>query len=76
MVHAEDVADAILRIVASGSSGAFNVAAGPTLDAAALAETVGGPHLPVPFGLVRWGAGVTWRLGLQPAHPGWPTPRH
>lgn len=71
VVHAEDVADAILRIVASGSSGAFNVAAGPTLDAAALAETVGGPHLPVPFGLVRWGAGVTWRLGLQPAHPGW-----
>jgi nucleoside-diphosphate-sugar epimerase len=71
VVHAEDVADAILRIVASGSSGAFNVAAGPALDAAALAATIGGTRLPVPFGLVRWGAGVTWRLGLQPAHPGW-----
>jgi nucleoside-diphosphate-sugar epimerase len=71
LVHAEDVADAIARIVATGASGAFNVAAGPALDASALAAAIGGPHLPLPFWLVRAGAGLTWRLGLQPAHPGW-----
>ena len=71
VVHAEDVASAISRLLDTGHTGAFNLAAGPTLDAGALARLVGGPRVPVPLGLLRVGALATWRAGLQPVHPGW-----
>lgn len=71
IVHAEDVASAITRLLREPVTGAFNLAAGPTLDAAALAGIVGGRRLPVPLPVLRAGALATWRAGLQPVHPGW-----
>jgi hypothetical protein len=47
-------------------TGAFNLAAGPTPDAAELVALVGSPRLPVPLPLLRAGALATWRAGLQP----------
>jgi nucleoside-diphosphate-sugar epimerase len=71
LVHADDVAKAIALILERRAVGAFNLAAGPVLDAEALAERIGGPVLPLPRSVVLAGAWATWRLGAQPAHPGW-----
>ncbi|MEU4741890.1 NAD-dependent epimerase/dehydratase family protein [Actinosynnema sp. NPDC023658] len=71
VVHAEDVARAIALILERRAEGAFNVAGDPPLTARELASVFGGFLVPVPFALVRAVAWPTWRLGLQPAHPGW-----
>jgi UDP-glucose 4-epimerase len=71
LVHSRDVADAIRRILDRRAGGAFNLAAGPVLDATGLAAGIGGPVLPLPRSVVVGAAWATWRLGLQPAHPGW-----
>ncbi|MET8797456.1 NAD-dependent epimerase/dehydratase family protein [Nocardia sp. NPDC004568] len=71
LVHAEDVAVAIGSIIEQGAGGAFNLAADPVLTAADLAATFGGFRLAVPHRVLTAGAGVSWRLGLQPLHPAW-----
>ncbi|RKT53982.1 NAD-dependent epimerase/dehydratase family protein [Saccharothrix australiensis] len=71
VVHAEDVARAILVILRKGATGAFNVASEEVLDADQLARVFGGFRVPVPFGLLEGLAWPTWRAGLQPMHPGW-----
>lgn len=71
VVHAEDVARAILVILRRHAVGAFNVAADPPLRAPEFARAFGGFLLPVPLVVLRAVAWPTWRLGLQPAHPGW-----
>ncbi|MFI9812740.1 NAD-dependent epimerase/dehydratase family protein [Saccharothrix variisporea] len=71
VVHADDVARAIVVILLHGAEGAFNVAGEPLLDADDLARTFGGFRLPVPLPVLTALAWPTWRLGLQPLHPGW-----
>ncbi|QQQ78502.1 NAD-dependent epimerase/dehydratase family protein [Saccharothrix sp. 6-C] len=71
VVHAEDVARAIRVVLARRAVGAFNVAADPPLGVRELAAVFGGFLVPVPLALVRAVAWSTWRLGLQPVHPGW-----
>ncbi|GAB2977766.1 NAD-dependent epimerase/dehydratase family protein [Saccharothrix stipae] len=71
VVHAHDVARAIQLILARGALGPFNVAADPPLSARELAAVFGGFRVPVPLAVVRAAAWPTWRLGLQPVHPGW-----
>lgn len=71
LVHSADVADAIGLILEQRAAGAFNLAGNGILDARHLAGRIGGPRLPVPYGLVSAGAWATWRLGLQPVHPSW-----
>jgi UDP-glucose 4-epimerase len=73
LVHADDVADALWRILHRTACGAFNLAAEPALTAAELARVIGGPRLPLPLGVARAAAWATWRVGLQPLHPGWLT---
>ncbi len=70
LLHADDVADAIHRVVATGVTGAFNLASGPVLRRADLAAA-GLARLTLPRPLLLAGAAATWRAGLQPAHPGW-----
>lgn len=72
-VHADDVADAVVRLLRSRTAGAFNLAAEPVLTASLLARQLGGRLVPVPLALLRSAAWVTWRTGLQPLHPGWLT---
>ncbi|SFB00592.1 Nucleoside-diphosphate-sugar epimerase [Amycolatopsis marina] len=73
LVHAEDVADAIRLILNRGESGAFNLAAEPALGAVDVTRAADSPRLPVPAGLVKAAAGLTWQVGVQPLHPGWLT---
>lgn len=71
LLHADDVADALLRVVRHRASGPFNLAAGPTLNTDDLAAAVGGWRLPVPRAAVVAGARLGWRASVQPVHPGW-----
>src|SRR5256714_7772728 len=71
-VHAHDVGDAYrLAVVTDTARGAFNVAADPVLDPDVLAEALGARTVPVPAGVLRAAAAVTWRARLQPTPPGW-----
>jgi nucleoside-diphosphate-sugar epimerase len=70
-VHADDVADAVARVLDTRLPGAVNIAADPVIGPARLAELVGARHVPVPSAVLRALAAVTWRLRAQPTSPGW-----
>ena len=71
-LHTADVAEAYrLAALDERARGAYNVAAEPVLDPATLAEAFGARRVPVPAGVLRGAAAVTWKLGLQPTPPGW-----
>jgi UDP-glucose 4-epimerase len=70
-VHTDDVAEAYRLAVTTDARGAFNVAAEPVLDPATLARALGARQLPLPAGVARAFAKVTWRAHLQPTPPGW-----
>jgi nucleoside-diphosphate-sugar epimerase len=70
-VHSNDVGEAYRLAVTSDVRGAFNIAADPVLDAAALASALGARSVAVPAGLARAAMGLTWRLRAQPTPPGW-----
>jgi nucleoside-diphosphate-sugar epimerase len=71
-VHTHDVGEAYrLAVVNADARGAFNIAAEPVLDPDVLAELLGARTVPVPAGLLRALAAVTWRARLQPTPPGW-----
>jgi UDP-glucose 4-epimerase len=70
-VHADDVADAMVRVVESRAPGAFNLAAEGVLHQPDLADAFGARplHLPRPWALRIVGA--LWQAGVQPLDPGW-----
>ncbi|GAB2810204.1 NAD-dependent epimerase/dehydratase family protein [Lentzea nigeriaca] len=70
-VHSADVADALALILRHRLHGPVNLVSEPVVTPRVLAELLGGRHVPVPAGLVRPLANVTWRLRLQPTPPGW-----
>lgn len=71
-VHADDLADAIVRIIERRAGGAFNVAGEPVLDPAALAQVMGARRVvPVRLAVVRAIVWASWRLRLQRSDPGW-----
>ncbi|MEV0677383.1 NAD-dependent epimerase/dehydratase family protein [Actinosynnema sp. NPDC050436] len=70
LVHADDVGDAVLRIVQRRATGAFNLAA-DTLDAAGLAALVQARAVELPGIVMRSAVGVLWRLRLVGLSPGW-----
>lgn len=71
LVHADDVGDAYRRAVTSSALGAFNVAADPVLDPAAIARALETRTLKVPERLLREAARATWLARLQPTSPDW-----
>jgi UDP-glucose 4-epimerase len=70
-VHSLDVGHAYRLAVIGDVRGAFNIAADPVLDLAAVADLLDARPVPVPQALVRVAADATWRLRLQPTPPGW-----
>jgi nucleoside-diphosphate-sugar epimerase len=70
-VHADDVADAVVRILLDRMPGAFNVAADPVIDRVAYRKIFGGVGPSVPCRVLGIGADITWRLRLQPTAKGW-----
>ncbi|MGY1745126.1 NAD-dependent epimerase/dehydratase family protein [Blastococcus sp. SYSU D00695] len=70
-VHADDVADALVRILDRRASGPFNLAAEPTLDADGLARALGTRRVPVPAVVLRAGLAAAHAAYLVPTEPGW-----
>jgi nucleoside-diphosphate-sugar epimerase len=71
VVHTDDVAEAYRLAVTSDAHGAFNVAADPVVDPAALAELLGARRVPVPRRLARAALWASWRGHVQPTSEGW-----
>jgi nucleoside-diphosphate-sugar epimerase len=70
-VHSLDVGEAYRLAATRPVRGAFNIAAEPVLDPPELGRLLGARPVPVPAGLVRAAADLSWRLRLQPTPPGW-----
>ena len=70
-VHADDVADALVRIIDRGAAGPFNLAAEPLMDAGALARALGTRRVPVPALAVRTAVQAAFAAHLIPTEPGW-----
>ena len=70
-VHADDVADALVRMLDRRAPGPFNLAAEPLLDAAGIARALGTTRVPVPAFLLRTGLSAAFAAHLVPTEPGW-----
>jgi nucleoside-diphosphate-sugar epimerase len=70
-VHADDVADAIVRALERRALGAFNLAAAPQLGVSELGRALGAPPVELPGPVLRRAAEAGFRLHLQPTEPGW-----
>jgi UDP-glucose 4-epimerase len=70
-VHADDVADALVRILDRRAAGPFNLTAEPLVDAGELARALGTRRLPVPAFLVRTALSAAFHVRLVPTEPGW-----
>ena len=71
VVHAADVADAVARVLESGASGAFNLAAPPDVTARDIAKALRARLLPVPARVLRAGVSLAWHGRLLQLDPGW-----
>ncbi len=71
VVHTDDVADAIVRVLERRARGAFNLAAEPPLTRDDIAGVLGARPVHVPRGLLRTAVDLTWRSKLQSLDPGW-----
>jgi UDP-glucose 4-epimerase len=68
-LHTEDAADAYARAVLQPVSGAFNLAADPVLDMAAIAGCLDARSVKVPASMARVGLAAAWYAHLVPASP-------
>jgi nucleoside-diphosphate-sugar epimerase len=71
VVHADDVADALVRVVERRAGGAFNLATEPPVTRDLLSKVLGSRRLHVPSGLLASAASLTWKARIQPLDPGW-----
>jgi UDP-glucose 4-epimerase len=71
IVHADDVADAVVRVLGSRAPGAFNLAAPTPVTAQDIADVLGARLLHVPSAVVRAAVSSSWHARLQPVDPGW-----
>lgn len=71
MVHADDVAGAIVRVLQQRAVGAFNLAAAAPVSAAMIAEALGVRWVDTPLRVVRALMHGAWQARLQPVAPGW-----
>jgi nucleoside-diphosphate-sugar epimerase len=71
MVHADDVADAIARVLERRVGGAFNLAADPPLTTKVIAEVLGARPVHVPARAMRVAMAGSWHARLQQVDPGW-----
>jgi nucleoside-diphosphate-sugar epimerase len=71
MVHADDVADAVVRAVQARVPGAFNLSAEPPVTTVAIAGVLGARSVHVPAFVVRAAVSASWHARLQQLDPGW-----
>ena len=60
-----------MQALARDVTGAFNVAAEPTLTMRRIAEAVAGRVVPVPTSALRTAVSVSYAARIQPSEPGW-----
>jgi UDP-glucose 4-epimerase len=70
-VHADDVADALVRILGRRADGPFNLAAEPLMDAAGIARALGTIRVPVPALALRTAVQAAFTAHVIPTEPGW-----
>ena len=70
-VHADDVADAVARMLDRRAPGPFNLASEPLLDADAVARVLGTRRVPVPAAALRTALHAAFRAHVVPTEPGW-----
>ena len=71
VVHTDDVADAIVRVLEQRATGAFNLAAEPPLTRDDIADVLGARPVHVPRQVLRAATDAAWRARLQSLDPGW-----
>lgn len=71
MVHADDLAEAIVLALESGTPGAFNLAAAPAVTTEDIARVLGARAVHVPAAAVRTAVSASWHARLQPLDAGW-----
>lgn len=71
VVHADDVADAVVRVLERRPGGAFNLAADDPLRAGDIADALGARLVHVPAGAIRPAMSAAWHLHLQQVDAGW-----
>src|ERR671917_146278 len=71
VVHADDVADALVAMLDRRAGGPFNLAAEPTFDADSLAHALGTVRVPVPAVVVRAALSAAFHARVVPTEPGW-----
>jgi len=69
-IHADDVADAIIRALRRRIGGAINLAAEPPVTRDDVAEALGARPVQVPARVLRALVGLAWRTRLQALEPG------
>jgi UDP-glucose 4-epimerase len=70
-VHSADVGKAYALATVRDVSGAFNLAAEPSIGPKELARVLRARTFPVPVAVARRLVDLSWRLRLQPSPPGW-----
>lgn len=71
IVHADDLADALVRGLLARLDGGLNVATEPLLTRPLVAGVLGAKAFDVPPGLVRGAVTASWKAHLQPTEAGW-----
>jgi UDP-glucose 4-epimerase len=71
LVHTDDVADAVARVLDRRATGPFNLAADPPVTRDMIAEVLGAWPVHVPKLALRTAAWAAWQARLQPLDPGW-----
>lgn len=71
VIHTDDLADAVVRVLHRRVHGAFNLAGEPPLTRADIADALGAHPVHVPAGMLRAVVDLTWRARLQALSPGW-----
>jgi len=70
-VHADDVADALERMLDRRVPGPFNLAAEPLMNADTLARALGTVRVPVPAFVLRTAVSAAFTAHVIPTEPGW-----
>jgi len=71
LVHADDVAEAITRVIDRGAAGPFNVAAEPPVGRDDIAAALGARPVHIPSGVLGALVDLSWRARLQHIDRGW-----
>jgi nucleoside-diphosphate-sugar epimerase len=71
LVHSDDLADGIVRVIERRAAGAFNFAAEPPVTRDDIAAALGARPVHLPAKALSLLAGAGWRARVQALDPGW-----